>query len=58
VCPGLVDTEILRFRPVKPPAEMMAKAMQPEDVAEAVLSVAKTPPRAAVTELTIVPTYL
>jgi NADP-dependent 3-hydroxy acid dehydrogenase YdfG len=58
VCPGLVDTEILKFRPVKPPAEMLAKALQPEDVAEAVLSVAKMPPRAAVTELTIVPTYL
>jgi len=58
VCPGLVDTEILRFRPVKPPAELMAKALQPEDVAEAVLSVAKLPARAAVTELTIVPTYI
>jgi len=58
VCPGLVDTEILKFRPVKPPAEMLAKALQPEDVAEAVLSVAKLPPRAAITELTIVPTYL
>jgi len=58
ICPGLVDTEILLMRPVKPPAEMLAKALQPEDVAEAVLSVAKMPPRAAVTELTIVPTYL
>ena len=58
VCPGLVDTEILKFRPVKPPPEMLAKALQPEDVAEAVLSVAKIPPRAAITELTIVPTYL
>ncbi len=58
ICPGLIDTEILLMRPVKPPAEMLAKALQPEDVAEAVLSVAKMPPRAAVTELTIVPTYL
>jgi serine 3-dehydrogenase (NADP+) len=58
VCPGLVDTEILKFRPVQPPAEMLAKALQPEDVAEAVLSVAKLPSRAAITELTIVPTYL
>src|SRR5580658_4364602 len=58
VCPGLVNTEILKFRPVQPPADMLAKALQPEDVAEAVLSVAKMPPRAAVTELTIVPTYL
>jgi len=58
VCPGLVDTEILRFRPVQPPADTLAKALQAEDVAEAVLSVAKMPPRAAVTELTIVPTYV
>jgi NADP-dependent 3-hydroxy acid dehydrogenase YdfG len=58
VCPGLVNTEILKFRPVQPPADLLAKALQPEDVAEAVLSVAKMPARAAVTELTIVPTYL
>src|SRR5207244_8573234 len=48
ICPGLVDTEILEKRPVKTPAETLAKAMQPEDVAEAVLYVAKLPPRAAV----------
>lgn len=58
VCPGLVNTEILKFRPVKTPAETLAKALQPEDVAEAVLSVATMPARAAVTELTVVPTYL
>jgi serine 3-dehydrogenase (NADP+) len=58
VCPGLVNTEILKFRPVQPPADLLAKALQPGDVAEAVLSVAKMPPRAAVTELTIVPTYI
>jgi serine 3-dehydrogenase (NADP+) len=58
VCPGLVNTEILKFRPVQPPADLLAKALQPVDVAEAVLSVAKMPPRAAVTELTIVPTYI
>jgi serine 3-dehydrogenase len=58
VCPGLVNTEILKFRPVQPPADLLAKALQPEDVAEAVLSVAKMPPRAAVTELTIVPTHI
>jgi NADP-dependent 3-hydroxy acid dehydrogenase YdfG len=58
VCPGLVDTEILEKRPVKPTAEMLAKALQPEDVAEVVLSVAKLPPRAVVPEMQIVPTYL
>jgi NADP-dependent 3-hydroxy acid dehydrogenase YdfG len=58
VCPGLIDTELLNMRPVKPTAEMLAKALQPVDVAEAILSVAKLPPRAAITELTIVPTYI
>ena len=58
VCPGLVDTEILDLRPVKPPPEMLAQALQPIDVAEAVLAVAKLPPRAAVPELQILPTVL
>jgi serine 3-dehydrogenase len=58
VCPGLVDTEILEKRPVKPPPEMIAKAMQSDDVAEAVLFVAKLPPRAAVPEIQILPTEL
>ena len=58
ICPGLVDTEILELRPVKPPAEMLAKALQPEDIAAAVLAVAKLPPRAVVPEMQILPTYL
>jgi serine 3-dehydrogenase len=58
ICPGLVDTEILEKRPVKPSAETLAKALQPEDIADIVLSVAKLDPRAAVPELQIMPTYL
>jgi serine 3-dehydrogenase (NADP+) len=58
VCPGLVETEILEKRPVKPTAEILAKAMKPEDVAEAVLSVAKLPPRVAVPEMQVMPTFL
>ncbi len=58
ICPGLVDTEILEKRPVKPSADMLAKALQPEDVAEVVLSVAKLPVRAVVPELQVVPTYI
>ena len=58
ICPGLVETEILERRPVKPPPEMLAKALQPEDVAEAILAVAKLPPRASVPELQLMPTYL
>jgi serine 3-dehydrogenase len=58
VCPGLVETEILEKRPVKPSAEMLAKALQPEDVAELVVSVAKLPARAVVPEVQILPTVL
>jgi NADP-dependent 3-hydroxy acid dehydrogenase YdfG len=58
ICPGLVDTEILEKRPVKPTAEMLAKALQPEDVAEAVLFAAKLPPRAVVPEMQLMPTLL
>jgi NADP-dependent 3-hydroxy acid dehydrogenase YdfG len=58
VCPGLVDTEILEKRPVKPTPEMLSKALQAEDVAEAVVLVAKLPPRATVPEMQIMPTML
>jgi NADP-dependent 3-hydroxy acid dehydrogenase YdfG len=58
VCPGLVDTELLERRPVKTAPEIVAKALLPEDVAEAILAVAKLPARAAVPELQILPTYL
>jgi NADP-dependent 3-hydroxy acid dehydrogenase YdfG len=58
ICPGLVDTEILENRPVKPGPEILAKALQPGDVAEAILAVAKLPARVAVPEMQIMPTVL
>jgi NADP-dependent 3-hydroxy acid dehydrogenase YdfG len=58
LCPGLVDTEILENRPVKPPADMLAKALQPGDVAEAIVSIAKLPARVTIAEAQIVPTVL
>jgi len=58
ICPGLVDTEILDKRPVKPGPEVLAKALQAEDVAEAILAVAKLPARVVVPEMQILPTYL
>jgi serine 3-dehydrogenase (NADP+) len=58
ICPGLVETEILEKRPVKPTAETLAKALQPQDVAEAILAVAKLPPRACVPEMQLMPTTL
>lgn len=58
ICPGLVETEILEKRPVKPPPEVLAKALRPADIAQAVLFVAQMPERATVTELHITPTLL
>jgi serine 3-dehydrogenase (NADP+) len=55
VCPGLVDTEILDKRLVKPGPEILAKALQPEDVAATVLFIANLPPRASIPELQIMP---
>lgn len=58
VCPGLVDTELMEKRPVKPTAETLQKALQPIDVAELVLAIAKLPARVAVPEVQILPTVL
>jgi serine 3-dehydrogenase len=55
ICPGLVDTEILDKRLVKPGPEILAKALQPEDVAATVLFVAGLPQRASIPELQIMP---
>ena len=55
VFPGLCDTEILQQRPIPTPEEILAQALQPEDVAAAVLFVAQLPPRASVPELQLLP---
>jgi NADP-dependent 3-hydroxy acid dehydrogenase YdfG len=56
IYPGEVETPILDDRPVPDTAEHRARILQPEDVAAAVLMVAKLPPRANVSELVIKPT--
>jgi NADP-dependent 3-hydroxy acid dehydrogenase YdfG len=58
ICPGLVETEILEKRPVRPTAEILKLALQPEDIADAIIAVAKMPPRASVPEMQILPTKL
>lgn len=58
IYPGLTDTEILAKRPVPTPPEVMAKALEPEDVAEAVVYVARLHPRACVPELRLMPAGL
>jgi len=56
--PGLTDTPLVLKRPVPTPPEVMAKALQPEDVAAACLFVATLPPRVHVPELMMVPAGL
>ena len=56
--PGLTDTPLILKRPVPTPPEVMAKALQPEDVAAACLFVASLPARAHVPELMLVPAAL
>src|ERR1700761_1888877 len=55
ICPGLIDTELLEYRPVKPSPEDLAKALQAEDVAETILHVAKLPLHASIPEMILLP---
>jgi NADP-dependent 3-hydroxy acid dehydrogenase YdfG len=57
ICPGLINTELLEKRPVKPSPEVLAKALQAEDVAEVILFVAKLPAHASVPEMQVLPTF-
>jgi len=58
VMPGMVDTPLLDQRPQPPDSETLARALRPEDVADAVLFLAGLPPRAYVPELTLLPAGL
>jgi NADP-dependent 3-hydroxy acid dehydrogenase YdfG len=56
ICPGEVATPILDQRPEPVSAERRAAMVQPEDIAAAVVFIARLPPRAHVPELIIKPT--
>ena len=58
IFPGLTDTPLLLKRPVPTPPEVVAQALQPEDVAQACLFVASLPPRAHVPEMVLLPSRL
>jgi NADP-dependent 3-hydroxy acid dehydrogenase YdfG len=57
ICPGEVATPILKNRPQPLTPEELAKLLQAEDVAEAVLYVATQPPRVCINEILISPTF-
>lgn len=56
VYPGEVNTPILDRRPVPVSDEHRESILQPEDIAEVVLSICRLPPRACVPEMVIKPT--
>jgi NADP-dependent 3-hydroxy acid dehydrogenase YdfG len=58
IFPGLTDTPMVLKRPTPTPPEVLAKALQPEDVASAVLFVLQLPARAYVPELLLYPSRL
>ena len=58
VFPGLTDTPLVLKRPMPTPPEVMAHALQPEDVAAACLFAASLPARARVPELMMMPSRL
>ena len=56
VFPGEVNTPILDQRPVPPSVEHRSGILQPQDIAEAVMMLARLHPRAHIPELVIKPT--
>ncbi len=57
IYPGEVNTPILAQRPEPVPEERKARMVQPEDIAECVVTIAKLPPQVVVPELVILPLY-
>jgi len=57
ICPGEVATPILDLRPVPVSAEDRAKMLQPEDLAETILFVARMPKHACISEILLAPTW-
>jgi len=58
IYPGLTETPLVYQRPTPPTPEVLAKALQPEDVAAACLFVMGLPARAYVPELVLYPSRL
>jgi NADP-dependent 3-hydroxy acid dehydrogenase YdfG len=58
VYPGLTDTPLVLQRPTPTPPEVLARALQPEDVAAACLFIMRLPARAHVPELVLYPSRL
>lgn len=58
IFPGLCNTPLIEKRPTPTPPEVLAKALEPEDVAEAALLVASLPARAYVPDMRLLPSQI
>lgn len=58
IFPGLTDTPMVLKRPTPTPPDVLARALQPEDVAAAVMFILGLPARAHVPELLLYPSRL
>ncbi len=58
ILPGMTDTPLVLKRPQPTPPEILAQALQPEDVAAAIMFVMQLPARAHVPELLLYPSTL
>ncbi|HET9000855.1 MAG TPA: SDR family NAD(P)-dependent oxidoreductase [bacterium] len=58
ILPGLVDTPLIARRPEPVPREILAQAMQPEDIAAACVFLASLSPRSYIPELIMMPPRL
>ncbi len=58
IFPGLCNTPLVEKRPTPTPPEVLAKALEPEDVAKAALLVASLPARAYVPDMRLLPSQL
>ena len=57
VCPGEVATPIMAKRNPPEPPEVMARMVQPEDMGEVVVFLARQPPHVCINEILVAPTY-
>jgi NADP-dependent 3-hydroxy acid dehydrogenase YdfG len=57
LCPGEVATPIMKFRDPPEPPEALARMVQPEDMGNLVVFVAKQPPHVCLNEILVSPTH-
>ena len=58
VMPGLTNTELVEKRPEKLSSDVLAKALQPSDVAATILHVMAAPPHVTIPEILMIPSLV